>query len=221
MIKSLWLTFAVCAVAANGATITYDLRCVLNGNVPANCASNPSFGTVSISDIVNGVSVTVDLAGTGQKFRDLMLNAGSAVTITNDGDPNNVVQYSSNGFSITPYSGLFDIGGSGGQGWAGNDGYTTNLTGTGLTVANLATRDSLNNVYVALHIQSIGPGGCSGNDNGTTNCVPGQTGGGSLKIGGILSQQNEPPTSLPEPGSMTMIGSGILGFAYALRRVRR
>ena len=102
---------------------------MLNGNVPSNCASNPSFGTVTLEDVVGGVTVNVNLIGTDQKFRDLMLNATAPVTVSDDGDSGNTVLYSSDAFSINPYNGLFDIGGSGGQGWNANDGYLNTLLG--------------------------------------------------------------------------------------------
>src|SRR5262245_18666396 len=207
------------AIGGFAVPVTFDLTCVLNGNVPANCSSNPSFGTVTLDDVVGSVTVSVDLAGTDQKFRDLMLNATVPVTISNDGDSGNTIFYSSDGFSINPYNGLFDIGGNGGQGWKGDDGYVTTLLGSNLTVANLTQTDSLGNIYVALHVQNIGSssgGSCSGNDDGTTGCVPGMIGPGSLKLGGIINNTPE----VPEPASMILLGGGVVALLSMRKRLR-
>src|SRR6187402_1862884 len=77
---------------ADAAPITLNLDCVLNFNP---CQPSATYGTITLDQVGDGVSVTVDLAGTEQKFRDLMLTyQGSATTIT-DNDPNNTV-------SLTP-----------------------------------------------------------------------------------------------------------------------
>ena len=67
----------------------------------------------------------------------------------------------------------------------------------------------LDNIYVALHIQNTGSdsdGSCSGNDDGTTDCIPGMTGPGSLKTWWNYQQFPE----VPEPASMLLLGGGLV-----------
>ncbi len=194
------------------ASITFNLVCVLNAlnTIPCN-TSGPIFGTVTLTDnLSGGVVVDVDLAGTTQKFRDLMLNFSGAATSLSSSD--GLASLSANGFSISPYSGLFDVGKSSGQGWNGDDLYSTTLTGNvAISVADFLTTDSLGNVYVAMHIQGIGDangGDCTGDGMGGTNCVPGMPGPGSLKIGGIL-QPNPPEDPIPEPTTWLLVGGGL------------
>ena len=193
------------------ATITFNLVCVLNAlnTIPCN-TSGPVFGTVTLSDNGSGgVVVSVDLVGTTQKFRDMMLNFSGAATSLSSSD--GLASLNPNGLSINPYNGLFDVGKTTGQGWNGDDLYSTTLTGNvAISVADFLTTDSLGNVYVAMHIQNIGDangGDCTGDNMGRTNCVPGMPGPGSLKIGGIL---------IPEPATWLLVGAGL-----ALLGVRR
>jgi len=211
--------------SASAATITFDLTCVVNGLATHQCAAPVgSFGTVTLEDIgTNTIGVSVSLVNPDQKFRDLLLNfnPGLSLLLSNDGDANNTVSLSPNGFSIQPYTGMFDIGGSGGQGWAGDSGYSTVLTFSGaVTVSDFAFEDSLGNLAVAIHIQNIGSqsgGTCSGSDDGTTPCDPTQTGQGSLKIGGANPTPGD-VTDVPEPGTLSLIGLALLGAASVYRQ---
>lgn len=205
------------AICAPAATLTFSLTCVLNGISSVGCVNNTVFGTVTLATTAdpNQLTLTVDLVGTGQKFRDLMLNYNGSSTLISSADGQ--ASLSSNAFSIPPYSGQFDVGHSGGQGWNGNDGYSTTLAGNnGLNLTDFQVPDSGANIFVALHIQNIGAqggGNCTGNDNGTANCVPGQTGEGSLKIGGLPVQSGDPIDS-PEPstGLLALAGLGFVIF---------
>lgn len=211
----------LCAPASQAALLVMDLTCSLNGlNSNGSCSPGPSFGTVTLEDLAGGdagkVQVTVDLGFAGnQKFRDLMLNfSGAATTITDD-DAGNTVSLNGNSFSITPYGGLFDVGGSGGQGWSATTAgtYSTKLSGNvPLSTADFNTLDSLGNLYAALHIQEIGSAN-GGNCDGTNNpaCVPGMPGPGSLKIGA--------PNVVPEPTSLVLFGIGLV-VSLAGRRSR-
>ena len=223
------LGVGILGVGSNMASATplrFDLTCVLNGLNSRACVDAGSFGTVTLVDMLDDITlnpgevrVTVDLAGTGHKFRDLMLNLGPGFTSLSSSDGQAGLSY--DGFSISPYNGLFDVGQSGGQGWNGSDLYSTILSADSLlSTGDFNIADSLEKVYVALHIQNIGNssgGSCTGNDDGTTNCVAGQAGSGSLKIGGLPTPY-EPQQDVPEPSTSALIGGGILALLLARRR---
>ena len=207
---------------AQAASITFNLDCVLNSTP---CAPAAIFGTVTLTDGTGAntgkVEVAVNLAGTGQKFRDLLFNFTGPETSFTSSDGQSL-QYGSNAFVLNPYNGLFDLSGMGGQGWNGNDGYTTFVGSAqgAIAVADFIAKDSSGGqgVYVAMHIQTIGDangGNCTGNATGT-NCAPGVTGPGSLKIGGRLTET--PPPSVPEPTSMVLLGTGLLATAWRAKK---
>jgi len=189
---------------ASAATV-YDLTCVLNGLNGTTCSSGPSFGSVTLADSgVNQVTLSVNLLNPALKFRDLMLNF-SSVSITAISSADGQASLSPDGFSIAPYSGKFDVGNNGAQGWTGDSGYSTVLSGTGgtLSAAQFAFTDSLGSVFVALHIQSLA---CDG-----TICQPGVQGLSSLKIGGLSNDEGTViPSEVPEPSTFFLIGIGLL-----------
>lgn len=207
------LFVSLAASSAQADSLSFNLTCSLNYlNSNGVCNSGPSFGTITLKDLAGGdfgkVELTVDLGfddpNETQKFRDLVLNYGGSATSITDNDSGNTVFLSSNAFSITPYSGLFDVGGSGGKGWS--DGattgpYTTILSGNvNIFVADFNHKDSLGNLFAAIHIQDIGDangGDCDGSGTKPA-CVPGVNGAGSLKIGapGVLTEVPEPATAL-------------------------
>jgi hypothetical protein len=194
----------------------------MNGLDAHACVSGPSFGTVTLTDTgANQVGLSVDLGNPGLKFRDLMLNfTGIGFTDITSSDGQNLI-LSSNGFSINPYSGGFDVGVSGAQGWNADSPYNVTLTGVGgvLTASLFNSLDSGGKLYVGIHIQSIGPNGCSGADNGTTGCTPGALGNGSLKVGGLLSTKGDDTGgNVPEPGTLALMSAGLLGVAFLRRR---
>src|SRR5262245_24936648 len=79
------------AAAAEANSITFNLNCILT---TSGCTPSGSFGTITIDDahvsLVPGAGdlyLTVDLVGTTEKFRDLLLNySGSAAQITAGAD---------------------------------------------------------------------------------------------------------------------------------------
>jgi hypothetical protein len=184
--------------AASATSI--DLACTLSGST---CASGASFGTVTIADTgLNQVTVSVNLLNPELKFRDLMLNFAGIASglVSTDGQ----VSLSPDGFSMPPYSGLFDVGSSGQQGWNGASGYSTVLSSTGGTL----TAGQFN--FLAIHIQSIA---CDG-----TNCLPGVQGTGSIKVGGVLLEQAvTAQAAVPEPSTFLLIGIGLCVTAGVAR----
>lgn len=206
---------------AKAATISFDLTCTLNGLATnGSCSPGPSFGTVTLTDLTGvdagKVEVEVDLGfPASQKFRDLMLNYSGAATSITDDDAGNTVTLSADSFSIAPYNGLFDVGGTGGQGWSATTAgpYTTILSGdAALSTTDFTTLDSLGNLYAAIHIQDIGSatgGDCDGSGTKPA-CVPGMPGPGSLKIGA--------PSVIPEPTSAFLAFGALVGLIVATCR---
>jgi hypothetical protein len=204
------------------ASITYNFNCIAQGTT---CTSSASYGTLTLSDAPgNGdILVTVDLVGSGEKFKDLFLNyAGSAAKITSTNNSGATNLYDPNDVSHAPYQGNFDIGPLG-----GNDPFAATLYGwtagganVNLLLSDFHSLDTLNLVFAALHIQNIGPNGCKA--EGPVVCVPGTTGEGSMNSVGAtyvnLNQTNQDPIPTPEPAAMVLLGSGL---ACVLIRHRR
>ena len=211
------------ANATNAATIELDLTCSLNVlSSSGACSPGPSFGTVSLEDLTGvdagKVEVTVDLGfPSTQKFRDLILNYAGAATSISSSDGSNPVLLSNNAYSITPYNGLFDLGGTGSQGVnATTSGpYSAVLSGNApLSAADFIELDSLGNLYAAVHSQNIGSatgGNCDGAGNPAA-CVPGMPGTGSLKIGA-------PDVRIvPEPATFVLLAWAGTMMAFNRRR---
>lgn len=221
--------FAGFSCQINAATISFDLSCTLNGLNSSPCSAGPSFGTITLEDLTGldtgKVKVTVDLGflPDTQKFVDLVLNyTGSAMSIT-DNDPGNTVVLDSNGYSISPYNGDFDLGGDGGQGWSDgptSGSYSTVLSGSSaLSTSDFIATDTGNKLYAAIHIQAIGSasgGNCDGS-GGPAACVPGIEGSGSLKIGAPSFRIVQ--FNVPEPSTFLLIGlaTAVLGLRWRQR----
>lgn len=213
--------------ASDAATITLDLTCSLNGlNSSGSCSPGASFGTITLEDLSGvddgKVEVTVDLGfPSTQKFRDLILNyVGPATSIT-DSDSDNTVVLNSNGYSINPFNGLFDLGGTGGQGWKATTSgpYSTVLSGNvPLSTSDFVGLDSLGKLYAAIHIQDIGSatgGNCDGSGSPAA-CEPGMNGPGSLKIGAPSFNDFDDP--VPEPSTLCLCGFAVSVIHCGKRR---
>jgi hypothetical protein len=219
-VAAAFLATAGNAIPSQAATVSLDLTCPLLQS-SGSCGGGPSFGTVTLEDLsgvdAGKVQVTIDLGMTGtQKFRDLMLNYAGAATSITDSDAANAVVLSGNSFSISPYSGLFDVGdNSTSQNWNATTAgpYITVLSGNAaLSTSDFLALDTGGNLYAALHIQDIGNAN-GGSCNGTSDppCAPGVSGPGSLKIGAptylVGTHTPEPTTFVLFAAAAALLGS--------------
>ncbi len=203
-IYGLFAVLALYVHPARAELLTAALTCTLAGPTSISCDPSFSYGTVTLDDFDGGgpLTLTVDLTGVGGKFRNLMLNfegpPGSAVWSLDS-----QASLSYNGYSLAPYVGEFDIGGSGSRGWHSDSSfYTTQLLsnlGTSLVPGNFDVMDSLEQVSLALHIQDL------------------TSTGDSIKVGGIW-EGGGPPEEVPEPATCALVGGGLILLAWVARR---
>lgn len=200
-VRVLILKLVAFIVTASGVgAVQFNLNCVLGNGT--GCTPFPSsFGTVTITDIAGGVSVVVDTAA-GGKYGNLFLNLTA---------PPETIQspavYSAGAFNLSPYAGNFDVGTSisPSKGFSGSDNSVFQILGTGFTAASFIKLDTLNLVYVGIHLQEI--------DCTSTGCV---NGSGSIKVGSTLVEGPPDDTGgVPEPATLAIVGCGLAAIALA------
>ena len=237
MMRSVFAALALTALSAipsQAASISFDLNCVIGHPTGDGVTCGvPSYGIVTFSDSPgNGdVLLTVNLAGSGEKFKDLLFNYnGSAVGITAGSGTANLLD--PDDLSHAPYTGKFDVGDLSGDdpfavtlyGWnsASNNlgnASTSDSSNVDLLLSNFQVLDSLGQTYLAVHIQGMGPDGCSA---AGPYCTPGSTGTQSMNAvgsnGAPPSDDTGNQTVVPEPASLVLLGTGLFVTASKLRR---
>ena len=199
-------------LSAHADTFTSQLNCPIVGGTVCT-STTASYGQITFTDVSGGVDIGISLAS-GLTVQDINFNytTGSTPTtitasvngtsVSVDNSPNNIILNGSGNFS-----GKFDVSipDTGSLTTYGNNFIvmlTTTLNAT--TIAN--SLDTSGQFDFALHLQNCGP-------NGST-CTPGTTGNNSLVVAELPT--STPP--VPEPSSLSLFGTGIIGLAAMLRR---
>lgn len=204
---------------AQAATFAYNLNCVLSGQVNGQSFSGSntcfgvspvSFGTLTLSDKVvnnvNQVQLNLDLTGTANKVLSIALDFDNAKFSNSSpfsisSTPTTSIKVDEDKIKANGYKGDFDldIPQTGNIGTTDTFSALISLTSGNLFAADLNQKDTLSNIFAAVHI---------GNYN---NDTPGQPGGGSIWVGAT------PAAPIPTPALLP----GLLGMGIAALRKRK
>lgn len=191
------LLLALGAMPAQAATITWDMKCEIGGT-GVDCGDFV-YGTLTLVDdfVDGGVDATLDSIA-GGKFGGLYLNSNLAPSdIT--GDDVDGWSYDANLKSPGGYPGFFDIQIDFDTGGGGTN-VPLNFFIAGVGTGDLDLYDTLGYLHVAAHLQNCGAN--------TPDCAPGN----SIWVGGGTT------TQVPEPGTLSLLGLGLVALAAGLRR---
>jgi len=209
----LMVTALALGSATESAALSFSLNCTI---AVSGCSPSATYGTVTLTDNGNNVDLTVSLVGGAQKILAVYLNYNDT-TFSNSSAfllANKTVGVSENNNALPPYNdGKFDlqIPSTGNVNEFGTYSDTFSLASFDLNPADFDFKDSSGLLFAAVHI-----GNCGAAPGSPSDCDPGLTGDGSIKVGAL---DDLAPT--PEPTTLLLWGSTMAGMGWVARRRRR
>lgn len=219
------------SVTSVPTSLIFNLDCVISGTVgsnsysgSSNCANaGTSFGTITLKENATDskkVDVFVDLTGNNvHKLLDINLNfndslfpiAGQSWNVT-AGSGYDVKSFISSENNIKPggYQGMLDFQISPKATGPSNDGYTATISlgSFDLDIKNFDFKDTLNNIFAAVHIGNYGNN-------------PGVAGGNSIWVGSssyYKPSTSTPPKKVPEPSGTLALGLFAVGSLRLMKK---